>query len=367
MHYRAEYFKERLFRGFSWSLFWTAALIAGFGVIAIFSASKGMPSNYALKQVMWLVIAHLALFAVVWVGYRRILGFSYAFYAFTLILLLYVIFMGATRFGAQRWIAIGPFALQPSELAKIATILTLAQYLGDRARNRYATTRFLAAFLIAAVPIGLIVRQPDLGTSLVFLPILFCILFVWGVKLRFLIMPALCALCSMPIFWMLLKPYQRNRILTFVNPDADPLGAGYTAIQSKIAVGSGGFVGKGFLHGTQNQLDFLPQHHTDFIFCVVAEEAGFLGTMLVLFLFALLFMGMLRVIERTTDVRGRLIATGIMAMTFFHVLINIGMTVGWAPITGLPLPFFSYGGSSLLTMYISVGLLISIYKERSFF
>ncbi len=356
-----------MFRGFYWPLFYTAVIISLVGVAAIFSASRGLPGDYALKQLAWLGVSILTLMAVVRIGYRTLLGYSYAFYAISIALLLVVIILGDMHLGAQRWIEIGPFALQPSEFAKIAVILTLAQYLGERARNRYQTKRFLVAFILVSFPMIFILKQPDLGTTLIFIPILFCILFLWGVRLRYLVVTSLFALTSFPVFWALLKGYQKRRLLVFLNPNVDPLGAGYTAIQSKIAVGAGQFFGKGFLQGTQNRLRFLPEHHTDFIFCVIAEEWGFVGSCLILMLFALLFIRMIRVIERTTDTRARLITAGVVSMVFFQVVINIGMTVGLMPITGLPLPFVSYGGSSLVTMFIAVGLLISIYKDRSIF
>lgn len=361
------YWRERVLRDFHWPLFHLAVLISLVGVVAIYSASHEHVGNYAAKQLVWLTISVFALFAVVWLGYRRLLGYSYAFYTISIGLLLGVMVLGDARLGAQRWIEIGPFVLQPSEFAKVAVILTLAQYLGERARNRYQTKRFLVAFMLVAFPMVFILKQPDLGTTLIFIPILFCILFLWGVRLRYLVVTSLCALGSFPVFWMLLKEYQRSRLLVFLNPNIDPLGAGYTAVQSKIAVGAGQLLGKGYFQGTQNRLRFLPEHHTDFIFCVIAEEWGFVGVCLILLLFALLLLRMIRVIERTSDTRARLIAAGVVSMIFFQVVVNIGMTIGLMPITGLPLPFVSYGGSSLLTMFFAIGLLISIYKDRSIF
>lgn len=361
------YIRDRLFKGFDWPLFRAAVFMSVVGLFAIYSAAKGPAGYFAGKQLIWLGIAILALWGVVWLGYRAFLSYAYPLYALAILLLLGVMFLGAIRLGAQRWIHLGPLAIQPSEFAKIATILALAQYLGERARNRYQTRRFLVSFLLVAFPMALIVEQPDLGTALIFLPILFCMLFLWGVRLRYLWITAGLGLISMPVFWLLLKEYQKKRLLVFLNPNIDPLGAGYTAIQSKIAVGSGELFGKGFFQGTQNRLDFLPERHTDFVFCVVAEEWGFLGSVCVLVLFSLLFVEMIRVIQRTTDTRARLIAAGVVSMVFFHVLINVGMTIGLMPVVGLPLPFFSYGGSSLVTLFVSLGLLISIYKERSIF
>jgi rod shape determining protein RodA len=313
------YYRERMFKGFHWPLFQIVVFLSVLGLMVISSASHGIHGNFAVKQLTWLGIAVLALFIVVWAGYRTFLNYAYAMYVLSILLLLTVMFLGAIRMGAQRWIHFGSFAFQPSEFAKVATILTLAQYLGERARNRYQTKRFLVAFLIVVFPMLLILEQPDLGTGMIFLPIFFCILFLWGVKLRYFITTLLLGSVSLPFFWMILKEYQKRRLLVFLNPNVDPLGAGYTVIQSKIAVGSGELLGKGFLHGTQNKLNFLPEHHTDFIFCVLAEEWGFLGSLCLILLFALLFMKMIQVVHRTNDTRARLIAAGIIAMIFFQI------------------------------------------------
>ncbi len=361
------YHKDRVFKGFYWPLFSVVVFISLLGIAAIYSASRGLPSNYAPKQCLWLAIAVISLFMTVWLGYRTLLSYAYVMYALSIVFLLLVMFLGAIHLGAQRWLHLGPLVIQPSEFSKIATILTLAQYLGERARNRYQTKRFLISFFIVAFPMLLILKQPDLGTALIFLPILFCILFLWGVRLRYLIITASLGLLSLPVFWAAMKGYQKKRLLVFLNPNVDPLGSGYTALQSKIAVGSGELLGKGYLHGTQNKLNFLPEHHTDFIFCVVAEEWGYIGAICLLLIFTLLFVKMIQVFQRTSDTRARLIAAGVISMIFFHVVINIGMTIGIMPIAGLPLPFFSYGGSSLVSMFVAIGLLISIYKERSIF
>src|SRR3989338_7008767 len=200
-----EYLREKLFRGFYWPLFRLAVLMALIGLAVIYSASRGMATNFAEKQFIWLGVALLALFTVVWFGYRTFLSYGYAMYALSIGLLLVVMFMGAVRLGAQRWIHLGPFAIQPSEFAKIATILTLAQYRGERARNRYQTKRFLAAFFIVAFPMLLILEQPDLGTAIIFLPVLFCMLLMWGVRIRYFVIMALMGISTLPVFWTLLK------------------------------------------------------------------------------------------------------------------------------------------------------------------
>jgi len=213
----------------------------------------------------------------------------------------------------------------------------------------------------------LILKQPDLGSSIVFIPFLVAMLFLWGVRFRYLIALFVMSVSALPFVWFALAPYQQKRLLVFFNPSIDPIGASYTAIQSKIAVGSGELFGKGWLQGTQTQLDFVPEHHTDFILTVIAEEFGFFGTLLVIFLFAVLIGYAFRILEHTTDVKARLLAIGVTALFCFQIFVNIGMAIGIAPITGLTLPFISYGGSSLVMTFFALGLLVSIYKERSIF
>jgi len=356
------------FNRFYWPLFFVTIAISVFGIFAIYSATaEGSASEFAVKQLVWLVAGLSAMGIVLLIGYKPFLNMSYLIYAAGLMMLLAVLVMGPIRGGAQRWISIGPFILQPSEFIKIVLIVTLAHYLGNSEKNLSQLSRFFVSFFITIVPMVLVLKQPDLGTSLIFLPILFTMLFVWGAQKRFFFTTFGLGLVSMPFMWSILKDYQRRRLLTFINPDLDPLGAGYTAIQSKIAVGSGGLFGKGYLSGSQNKLDFLPEHHTDFIFGVVGEELGFVGAAVLILLYALFIFLSVRVIRKTTDVRGKLLATGILAMLMCHILINIGMCIGLMPITGLPLPFMSYGGSSMLAFFIATGLLLSIYKERSIF
>ena len=225
----------------------------------------------------------------------------------------------------------------------------------------------MIAFIITLIPLVLVLKQPDLGSALIFLPILFCMLYVWGAKLKYFLLTFSLGLSSTPFLWMILKPYQRNRLLSFIDPNKDPLGSSYTVLQSKIGIGSGGLFGKGWLEGSQNKLHFIPEHHTDFIFSVIGEEGGFMVVLLFFVFYTLLFRLCFLVISQTTDTSGRLLATGIISMIFFHLFINVGMTIGLMPVTGLPLPLISYGGSSILSVFIAFGLLASIYKERSIF
>lgn len=361
---------NNLFKNFYWSLFFVVIITTFVGVVFIHAASYQdafYPNSFAFKQTISFGISLFALLFICLVGYKPFLNVSYLIYAAALLLLILVFIVGHGKYGVHRWIMIGGYALQPSEFAKISFILTLAHYLGNREKNVKQKKRFIVAFILTFIPMILIIKQPDLGTALIFFPILYCVLYLWGAKIQYIIFSILLGLSCVPIVWVVLKEYQKKRILTFFNADADPLGAGYTAIQSKIAVGSGDVFGKGLFKGTQNRLNFVPEHHTDFIFCVISEEGGFIASLSLLFLFLLLIILSIRVIRRTTDPEAKLIVVGITAMLLCQVFINIGMTIGLCPITGLPLPLISYGGSSLLTYYIAFGLLISIHKERSIF
>ena len=354
-------------RGFHPSLVFSMAGLSAIGVLFIYSASYHDPGHYAVKQTFWAAGGFAVFFLIPFVGYRKLLSVSYLLYVISLVLLVWTLIGGHIRYGAQRWIGLGPLMLQPSELAKLATIMTLANFLGSHNSWEKDHRIALMAILLAVCPLILIMKQPDLGTALLFLPMLITLLFLWGLRYRYLIGAFLGALGAAPVFWSFLKEYQKKRILVFLNPNSDPLGAGYTALQSKIAVGAGGFWGKGFLQGTQSQLKFVPEHHTDFIFCVIGEEWGYLGTALLLFTYGALFNSIFQILEQTTDFRARLLASGILAILFSQVMINLGMSIGLLPITGLPLPLISYGGSSFLTTALSLGLVASIYKERSIF
>ncbi len=358
---------KQFLKGIHWPIFFLSVGIALSSFLFIYSATFRGSESYMAKQLLWLMVALVAFWMVVILGYRKFLNLSYLFYLFSIMLLVLVLLYGHTRHGAQRWIVLGFFALQPSEFCKLATVLVLAQFLSDRTKWMGQKRSFLMGAMLVMIPFVLILKQPDLGSAILFIPMLLGMLFVWGIRLRYLISIFLVGLTSLPFLWFTLKPYQQKRLLVFLNPNADPLGSGYTALQSKIAVGSGGLIGKGWLHGTQTQLDFVPEHHTDFIFCVIGEEFGFFGSLLLVLLFCFLIGYFIQIMERTTDQRARILAAGITSMFLFQMAINIGMTIGVAPITGITLPLVSYGGSSLVTSFLAIGFLVSIHKERSIF
>ncbi|MFH1848013.1 MAG: rod shape-determining protein RodA, partial [Candidatus Omnitrophota bacterium] len=278
-----------------------------------------------------------------------------------------VLILGKTALGAQRWLNIGGFSLQPSEFTKIVFIIVMASYLG-RVRLRITEpASVFGALVITGVPFALILVQPDLGTALMLIPILFAMLFAAGTMKRYLIVIASSGILALPVFWHFLKAYQQKRLLVFINPDIDPLGAGYTIIQSKIAIGSGGIFGKGWLSGTQNLLNFLPERHTDFMFSVVGEEWGFIGGFIVIALYIALIKRGFSIAEETTEIHGKLMAVGITTMLAFQVIVNVSMTLGLMPVVGLPLPLMSYGGSSLWTTMTCIGLLLNVKMRQTRF
>lgn len=349
------------------SLLRNVLLLTVVGVFFIYSSSFRDFETFTTRQLIWASIGLVGLLITVTLGYRFFLGISYALYVAAIGLLFWVDVAGITHLGAQRWIELGFFSFQPSELAKLATVLALANFLGSRNPWEEEKRTILGAMAIVGLPLVLILKQPDLGSAVLLVPLGAFMLFLWGIPYRYLILTAVSGLLVSPFAWNLLKEYQKKRILVFLNPQMDPLGAGYTAIQSRIAVGSGGFFGKGWLHGTQSQLDFVPEHHTDFIFSVIAEEMGFIGAFSVVLLYGALFYQIILLMERTTDVKARLMAGGFLSLLFFQVLVNIGMCFGLFPVTGITLPFISYGGSSLVVVFTTIGLLVSIHKERSIF
>jgi rod shape determining protein RodA len=341
------------------------------GLAFIYSASyrpgQDAGSSFVARQMVWAIggfclAALLALF-----DYRKLAAAALVIYIAFLILLVAVLLTADPRRGARSWFSLGAFAVQPSEFTKIAIIIALAKFLSREDVSRRSPGYLLGALLVTAVPALLILKQPDFGTAILLVPVVIAMLLVAGTGVTYLLVLSLAGLLSIPVGWLLLKPYQQARIRVFFNPQLDPLRSGYNAIQSFIAVGSGGLWGQGWLHGTQTHLRFIPERHTDFIFCVLAEETGFMGCLLLLILYAALIFTGLRIAEQSRDEFGRLAAVGITVLLASHVLVNIGMTIGLLPITGLPLPLVSYGGSSLFSTCICLGILQSIWARRYIF
>ena len=295
--------------------------------------------------------------------YKALQSYGRNLYIFNAVMLLLVMLIGQTALGAQRWIQLGPITLQPSEFSKIIMIIALAAVLEDRVGKLNTLNDILPVVAYVALPFFLVLKQPDLGTSLVFIAILLGMLFVAGVNLRILTAFFAAGVAMSP----LLKDYQKMRLKVFLDPSVDPLGSGYHIIQSKIAIGSGLIFGKGLFGGTQSQLNFLPENHTDFIFAVVGEELGFVGAAILLALYLVVLWRGVKIAQEASDTFGQLLAVGITSMLAFHVLVNVGMTTGIMPVTGIPLPLMSYGVSSLTTNLLAITILLNIHMRKAKF
>lgn len=362
---------RRLFSQFNVWYLLLILLIALIGVITIHSANHARAEPFFrglyLKQIYWILLGLVAMFAAVAVDYRLLSRYAWVIYGLVVLALIYVLLFGTVTSGARRWLYIGSISLQVSEFAKYALIIVLAKYFesGKAQGQKYQLKDLVIPFLLTALMGGLIALQPDLGTALIIFFIFF--VFVVAVEMEFktLVRLVASALLLAPLSWFWMKDYQKLRVKTLFNPELDPLGAGYHTIQSKIAVGSGGFWGKGLYAGTQSRLNFLPEKHTDFIFSVYAEEMGFLGVILLLTLFLILILKGLNIAYRSADRFGVFLGLGIVAAISFYVIFNIGMTIGLFPVTGLPLPLMSYGGSSLVTTFFALGLLLNIEMRRN--
>jgi rod shape determining protein RodA len=385
-------------------------LLVASGLIAIYSATSGPDYEaygFFIRQLLWAIFGVMAMIGVSFIPQRIISRFVYPLYIFTVFLLVLVFIVGRVGQGAERWLVIGPVHIQPSELAKLATILAVSKFLSDKYADVNRLKYFSLAIGLILLPFVLIARQPDLGTALVFLALIIPLLYWAGLNWFYIftiVIPLLTMIVSFnfwaflglmifislilavsqkkpiviaavfllnisvgiatPYLWNQLRPYQQQRIKTFINPEKDPKGSGYQIIQSQVAIGSGGIWGKGYLHGTQTHLRFLPAQHTDFIFSVIGEEFGFVGVSSILILFLLLTLRLVHIASTIREQFSSMILVGIATVFVFHTLINIGMTIGMAPVTGLPLPFLSYGGSSLLTNLVMVGIALNIYRHK---
>lgn len=351
-----------------WGILTTTFFIICVGLLCVYSSTFGTSNSIFIKQLLWICIGSLFLILAFAVDYRTLMYSAWPLYGITVLFLLLVFIIGREISGARRWVIFGPFRMQPSELAKIFVIVWMA-YWGEKRRHIqiYTFRDLLFPGVVIFVPIFLILAEPDLGTASIVTFIAVAMFLMLGVKRSTIVSLGVLCAAVMPFLWILLKDYQKKRILTFLDPASDPLGSGYHAIQSKIAVGSGGLFGKGFLHGTQTQLKFLPEHHTDFIFSVVAEEWGFLGGTVVLFLYLLLITKIISVGLKAKDRFGALLCFGIASYFTLHVFINMAMVIGIFPVVGVPLPFISYGGSFMVINMICIGLVLNVAWRRFIF
>lgn len=361
---------ERRFDPFDWQFIGVIGAVLAIGVVSIYSVTYIQPGAglpFYLKQIIWIGVGAVAFMLMLAIDYHKIARLSYLLYAIVLVLLVVVLFMGKSSRGAQRWIPIGPFAFQPSEFAKLVLILVLASYYAAAPRTGWMQ-RVLIPGAIMLPGLLLILKQPDLGSGLSFLAVYAAMLLVVGMRSKALGIILLFAFMLFPfaweVMWNSLHDYQRQRIMTFVDPAYDPGGKGYHALQSKIAIGSGEVLGKGLYGGTQSQLKFLPEGHTDFVFAVYAEEWGFAGVVVLLSLFLILILLSVEIALRAKDLLGSLLAAGVIAMLCFCMVVNIGMTAGMFPIVGIPLPLVSYGGSATVTTLAALGLLLNVKRRR---
>jgi len=337
-------------------------LLSGIGLAVLYSAG-GQDTNLLVRQGIRLTIAFTAMFVLAQVSPRHLFFWTPWLYAIGILLLIAVLAFGDVAQGAQRWIRVGPLNFQPSEMLKICVPMMVAYYVGGRSLPP-SFMRILAAGILVIVPTLLIARQPDLGTALLIACSGIFVLLLGGISVRLIAACAVLASAGAPVMWYLMHDYQRQRVLTFLNPEQDPLGSGYHIIQSKIAIGSGGTYGKGWLNGTQSQLDFLPERSTDFVFAVFSEEFGLSGVLILIASYlAVVFRG-LYIATQAQDSYSRLLAGSLVLTFFVYVFVNIGMVSGILPVVGLPLPLLSYGGTSLVTVMAAFGILMSVHTHR---
>lgn len=369
--------ERRLLSNVPWGMVALIIAIALIGLTAVYSATytANGPSSLFTKQIVWICLGILIMFAALIPDYHTVGRYAYVLYALSIFFLILVAIVGRTGMGAQRWLPLGPFAFQPSELAKISLVLALARYFAeDPRRGGYELRDLLVPGIMVLIPLVLVMKQPDLGTALMLLFTTTILVVLAGIKLRsVMVIVVLGALVASAVFlvtpvrskiWKSLKPYQQKRITAFLDPSSDPLGSGYHATQAKIAVGSGQTTGKGFRRGTQSQMAFLPERHTDFIFAVIAEERGFLGASFLIVLYVVLLLVGVDAAMSSKDKMGALMAGGIVGMLSLYVCINIGMAAGILPVVGVPLPLVSYGGTSIITTFLAIGLLLNIRSRR---
>jgi rod shape determining protein RodA len=364
-------FERRLFFHIDWALLTALMTIAGIGIAMIYSTTYvltpdgGHASGLVRTQITALVLGLIALLVFLALDYRMLAEHSLFLYLGLAGLLLFVLFGGSTQFGAQRWIAIGPLNLQPSEFARLTVALILAMFFAENRRGARNTSDLLIGGFFTLVPVLLIAKQPDLGTAVTLLPVFFGVAYLAGLRMRLLAVIALAGILVAPLAWTFaLKEYQKSRIETFFDPSQDPRGAGYQTIQARITVGSGGLTGKGFMQGTQNQYKFLPVAHNDFIFSVLAEEQGFIGVLVALGLYLFVILRSLEAARLAKDRLGAYLIGGIIAGFSFQVIYNVAMSVGLAPVKGITLPLMSYGGSSLIATMATFGLILNVRMRR---
>ena len=353
------------FRDFDWLLLGFVLLICGVGVMEIYSAT--LHTKFAgahIKQLYWIVGGVIGMFLLSLVNYQAMLEKIHWFWIASAASLMSVLLFGQKYLGARRWIKMPGFHFQPSEWVKLILILAMARYFAEMRQKDLSWSDFIKAGLIVGFPMLMVLAQPDLGTSLTYMPIAIMGLFLGGLRVKQAVAVLLLVGLMLPVGWHVLKPYQRERLTSFMNPEADKQGSGYQVIQSQIAVGSGGIWGKGTAQGSQTHLAYLPVPQTDFIFAAFSEEHGFVGALGVLLLYFIVLMRLTQNAQTAPDRAGTFVVMGVVAVLSFHILVNVGMVVGFMPVTGIPLPLMSYGGSSVLFMFLALGIVMNIRMRR---
>ncbi|MDX1974288.1 MAG: rod shape-determining protein RodA [Rickettsiales bacterium] len=352
------------FQEINWLIVGVMMLISMMGFVMMVSAGNGEFSPWALQQVVRFSVAFVGMLIIAMMPIRVLLQYAYVFYGMCLVTLIAVHFIGHEGKGAERWLRLGGLNIQPSEFMKLAVILALARYFHQMyPEDIKRPLHLVMPILLLCIPAVLILKQPNLGTTIIMLFVGGFMFFMAGLQWRYFIGLIVSVVSAAPLAWHFLHDYQKRRVLTFLDPQQDPLGAGYNILQSMIAIGSGGFWGKGFLQGSQNQLNFLPEKHTDFIFTMLAEEFGFVGGIFLLLLYILLIASSMNVAQQSRSTFGAMMAAGVSGMLFVHILINVGMVMGMLPVVGVPLPLMSYGGSITMTTVLAIGLVLNAHAH----
>ncbi|KAF8818332.1 rod shape-determining protein RodA [Rickettsia endosymbiont of Cardiosporidium cionae] len=360
---RSEYYKFKYLNKISkipYLILFFIILISAIGFLLLYSASGASFRPYLYKQLIIFCVFISFSFILSMVDIRIIFRYSYELYVISLIILFFVKIFGTSAMGATRWVNLYFFKIQPSEFIKITLVLALARYFHGIGNFELKLNNLLIPVLLSIIPAILTLKQPDLGSTIIIICTVISIFFVVGVKFRYFLTIGVVLLFGFPLVWQNMHNYQRDRILTFLDPNKDPLGKGYNIIQSKIAIGSGGIWGKGLLMGTQTHLKFLPEYHTDFIFALLAEEYGFAGTFLLITLYSFLILLMIIEVKKAKFIYGKILIFGISSILFWHIYINIAMVTGVLPVVGIPLPFISYGGSIMGSMLLANGLIMNV-------
>lgn len=355
---------KNILKHLDWWLITCLICIMAIGITNLYSASAATNKPFAMKQAIWYTIGLLGITALIFMDYRKLQKFTYPLYILTLFFLLLVDIIGASAKGAQRWLTLGFFNFQPSELAKLTTIILVAHLFSKTGKLTHSFKDILIPAMLLAIPFGLILVQPDLGTAGLVALIAATMVLMAGLNWTTLVLLFLSIISVLPFGWRFLKPYQKDRILSFLNPESGIKTEGYHALQSKIAVGSGQINGKGFLQGTQAHLSFLPESHTDFAFALWAEEWGLIGSIVLLLIYFMLLWRGIRIASESKDRFGALLANGVVIMLFWQISINCAMVMGIFPVVGVPLPLISYGGSSVVITLTAIGLLLSIKVSK---